>query len=310
MSAVCTTPDIRPRDARLGLDRGTALALSVTILIWASAFPAIRAGLTGFGPVELGAARFAVAALPAALFLLIARPPLPAWRELWRFLAGGLFFVALYTVLLNLGEQTVSAGPASFIINVNPIITALLAILFLRESFGRTQWLGTALSFAGIGLIALGEGGRMRIDAGALLILGSAFCNSITTILQKPLLARHKPLTVSAWNMIIGALLLSPALPNAVAQGIAASPQACFAALYLGLGPSLIAYGTYTIVLSRLPAARTANFFYCVPPVASLMGYFWLGEVPTAPGILGGLLALGGVAIVNLSRNGLSRRRR
>jgi len=87
-------------------------------------------------------------------------------------------------------------------------------------------------------------------------------------------------------------------------------PQACFAALYLGLGPSLIAYGTYTIVLSRLPAARTANFFYCVPPVASLMGYFWLGEVPTAPGILGGLLALGGVAIVNLSRNGLSRRRR
>ncbi|HEX4571354.1 MAG TPA: DMT family transporter [Dongiaceae bacterium] len=175
MSAVCTTPDIRPRDARQGLDRGTALALSVTILIWASAFPAIRAALTGFGAVELGAARFAVAALPAALFLLIARPPLPAWRELWRFLAGGLFFVALYTVLLNLGEQTVSAGPASFIINVNPIITALLAILFLRESFGRTQWLGTALSFAGIGLIALGEGGRMRIDAGALLILGSAF---------------------------------------------------------------------------------------------------------------------------------------
>ena len=94
MSAVCTTPDIRPRDARQGLDRGTALALSVTILIWASAFPAIRAGLTGFGPVELGAARFAVAALPAALFLLIARPPLPAWSELWRFLAGGLFFVA------------------------------------------------------------------------------------------------------------------------------------------------------------------------------------------------------------------------
>jgi drug/metabolite transporter (DMT)-like permease len=297
MSAISTTPVAGQR-----IDRTTALALSVTILTWASAFPAIRAGLAGFGPVELGAARFAVAALPAGFLLLITRPPPPVPGELWRFFAGGLFFVALYTVLLNLGEETVSAGPASFIINVNPIITALLAILILKESFSRTQWLGTALSFAGIGLIALGEGGHMRIDAGALLILGSAFCNSVTTILQKPLLARHRPLTVSAWNMIIGAILLAPALPRAVAQGLVASPEASFAAIYLGLAPSLVAYGTYTIVLSRLPAARTASFLYCVPPIASLMGYLWLGEIPTPLGILGGLLALCGVAVVNLSR--------
>jgi drug/metabolite transporter (DMT)-like permease len=280
----------------------TAIAVVVTILAWASAFPAIRAGLTSFGPLELGAARFAIAAVPAAAFLLVTRPALPRWSEAWRFFIGGLFFVALYTTLLNIGEQTVSSGPASFIINVNPIITAALAMMFLGERFTGRAWLGTAVSFAGIGLIALGEGDELRIDAGALLILGSAFCNSITTVVQKPLFARHKPLTVSAWNMVIGALLLAPFLPSAIEQANSASTEGLVATIYLGVVPSLIAYASWTIVLARLPASRASNFMYCVPPVATLMGFVWLGEAPSVPSLIGGVMALGGVVLVNLRK--------
>src|SRR6476659_2300135 len=116
-------------------DATAVSAVVVTILIWASAFPAIRAGLQAFGPLELGAARFAIAGIPAALYLLITRPGWPSGGEVWRILAGGVFFVALYTVLLNIGEKTVSAGAAAFIINVNPIITAIFAMLLLNETF-------------------------------------------------------------------------------------------------------------------------------------------------------------------------------
>lgn len=283
-------------------DTATATAIAVTVVAWASAFPAIRAGLHSFGPVELGAIRFAIAAVPAALYLLVTRPALPKGNEIWRFAFGGVVFVALYTVLLNYGELTVSAGAASFIINVSPIITAVLALLMLRERFPLLAWIGTFVSFGGVGLIALGEGDGFSLNEGALMILGGAFCTAFTNVVQKPLFRTHKALTVSAWNMVIGAICLAPGLPAGIEQASAATPEGLFAAVYLGIVPSLIAYASWAVVLSRLPAARATNFLYCVPPVATLMGFLWLAEVPGLLGMIGGLLALGGVLIVNLRR--------
>ena len=92
-----------------------------------------------------------------------------------------------------------------------------------------------------------------------------------------------------------------PALPPAPAPA-QASPAGWFAVLYLGAIPSHVAYATWAVVLSRLPAGRASNFMYCVPPVAMAISFLWLGEVPTAIGAIGGLLALAGVAIVNLRR--------
>lgn len=280
----------------------TFAAVGVTILAWASAFPAIRAGLHGFGPGELGAVRFAIAAVPAAIYLLVLRPHLPSRAELWRFLYGGAVFVGGYTLLLNMGEMTVSAGAASFIINVSPILTAALAMVLLGERFPALAWIGTFISFAGIGLIALGEGGGLSIDRGALLILGGALCAATSTIVQKPLFQRHQPLTIAAWNMVLGAAVLSPFLPEALAQAQAASNEALGSALYLGLVPSLVAYASWAVALSRLPASRASNYLYCIPPVSTVLGFLWLGEVPTTLGIIGGLMAMGGVAVANLGR--------
>jgi drug/metabolite transporter (DMT)-like permease len=283
-------------------DVAAVSAVVVTILIWASAFPAIRAGLEAFGPVELGAVRFAIAGLPAALYLLITRPGWPRGGEKWRILTGGVFFVALYTVLLNIGEETVSAGAAAFIISVNPIITAIFAMLLLNETFSGKAWLGTAISFAGIGLIALGEGQGSRIDIGAFFVFGAALCNTITTITQKPLFKKHRPVTVAAWNIVIGAILLSPFIPSAAMQVPQAQTEALLATVYLGLAPSMIAYATYSVMLSKFPASRASNVLYSVPPLSTLLGFLWLGEVPSLFAIIGGIMALLGVVIVNLAR--------
>ena len=57
-----------------------------------------------------------------------------------RLALGGLIFIALYTIFLNVGELTVSSGAASFIVNVSPILTAILATILLNERFGPRAW--------------------------------------------------------------------------------------------------------------------------------------------------------------------------
>ena len=300
-SPSCAAPALAASGSQR-LDPTLVFTVTFTVLAWASSFPAIRAGLAGFGPAEMAALRFALAGAPAALFLILTRAKLPERADIWRFLVGGVIFIAGYALLLNFGQRVVPAGPAAFIINTNPIMTAVLAMMILGERFSLTAWLGTALSFAGIGVIALGKGLDVEIGMSVLLILGAAFCNAITTVVQKPLFARYKPLHVAAWNMAIGGFVLLPFLPSAIEQAKAAPSISFWSVVYLAVVPSLIAYGTWAITLSRLPAARASNFLYLVSPTSALIGFFWLGEVPTLLGILGGALALGGVIVVNLKR--------
>lgn len=277
-------------------------AIATTIIGWASAFAAIRVGLTALTPVELAAARYLSAAVPAGLYLLVARPPLPSRKDFLRLLVIGVLFISAYAVLLNTGEQTIPAGPASFIIQINPIIVALIAVPLLGERFGLGGWVGTLVSFLGVGLIAYGSGDGFGLNIGALLILGAALCTSVSTILQKPLLGRMPALAVTAWVLLLGSLPLTLAIPETLAALELSPPAVIWSIAYLVVLPTVIGYLTWAIALKRFPASRASNFLYCIAPTATLIGYLWLGEVPSPLALVGGAMAIGGVLIVNLTR--------
>ena len=166
-------------------------ALGVTIVIWASAFAAIRAGLEGYSPGHLALLRFLVGSALLAVYAAATRMRPPAWRDLPAILLGGLLGFFGYHVGLSFGEVTVEAGSASLIIASVPVFTALLAAAFLEERLGVLGWIGTLVSFGGVALISLGEGGGLGIDPGAVPILLAAVSESLYFVFQKPYLARY-----------------------------------------------------------------------------------------------------------------------
>ncbi|MGR3909551.1 EamA family transporter [Burkholderia sp. SR8] len=287
------------RNARLPLVAAGAVAF--TIVSWAAAFPFIRIGLHGLAPLQLAAARFATAAVLVIAWLAWRRPPKPSARDALRFLVCGFLGIALYNALLNTGEQTVSAGAASFIVNTLPIFTALLAAVFLRERFNRWGWLGSLVSLAGIAVIAHGQPGGLVLGSGSTLILGAALCSASYFVLLRRMIPVYGALPCAAYTLLAGAVLLTPWLPGALASlGGSASHDTALAVLVLGVFPAALGYATWTFALGYFGAARAANFLYLTPAVATALSMALTGERPGVETVCGGLLAIAGVVFVAL----------
>lgn len=277
-------------------------ALSVTILFWASAFVAIRASLAAYSPEEMASFRFIIASLTLVGITFWKGLRKPELRDVPGFFAMGFLSVPMYHILLNHGEKTVTAGSASFIINTTPIFTALLATLILKEHLGIRGWIGIGVSIIGAGLLMLGEGGAFHLETGALLILIAAVGNSVYFVILRPFLRRYTPLecaTYSIWSGVLFLLPWAPGLPDVIS---AAPVETTAAVIYLGIFPGAIAYITWGMTLSAFPASRAATFLYSIPAFVILIGWIWLGELPSLLSIAGGIVALSGVFIVNTRR--------
>jgi drug/metabolite transporter (DMT)-like permease len=274
-------------------------AVAFTVLSWASAFPMIRIALNELAPIPLAAARFAIAAILIVAWLAWTRPPWPSRPDALRIFLCGLAGIALYNICLNTGQQTVAAGAASFIVNSAPILTALLALIFLRERFTIWGWIGTVISFCGIAVIASGQPGGLTFGAGSIFILGAAVCTASYFVLQKPLVAKYGAMPCAAYTMLTGALLLSPWLPAASAALSTASNTTIGAVVALAVFPAALGYATWTYALGYFGAARASNFLYLIAPVATVLAFLFTGEVPNVQTLVGGALSIAGVIIVN-----------
>jgi len=262
----------------------------------------IHIGLRSLRPLELAAGRFWLAGALSLAWCAAARPRLPSTRDAGQFLLCGLIGIALYNAFLNTGQRTVSSGAASFLINTAPIITALLATLFLNERFGRIGWLGSLVAFSGVAIIAAGQSGGLRLGSGATFVLLAAVCQATYFVLQRPLVPRYGALACAAYTIITGAVLLTPWLLPALEalRSNGWADQGLWAIIYLAVVPSAIGYSAWSFALGRFGAPRAANFLYLVPAMAMTIAAVLTGELPNAATIGGGLLAIAGVAIVNL----------
>lgn len=281
-------------------DNRVWIAIGTTVIAFASAFAAGRAALRGgYSPEHITVLRFLIASACLIVIALIQRMPLPRWRDLPILTLMGILGFSLYGILLNNGQRTVSAGASSLIVNISPVLVALLAWVLYRERLTGWAWMGFLLSLSGVALIGAGREGGLTFSEGVLPLLGAALCLASYSALQKRLLGRYTPLqflTYAIWLSTLTLLIFLPGLPEAMTR---APLGATFAIIYLAVVTSIIGYGSWSYVLSRLPASRAGVFLYLNPAVAFVIAWLWLGEVPGVWTILGGVLVLAGVILVN-----------
>ena len=287
------------KQEKISLDFRIISAIGITLIFWASAFAGIRAGLKAYSPENLVLLRFLTASLVLLIYAAITRMPLPNRKDLMAMFFLGFLGITAYHLALTYGELKVTAGSASLLIASGPIFTAILAMFVLKEKIKIWGWFGILISFSGVTLVAWGEGGGIRFERSAFLILLAAVSTSFYFVLQKPFLKKYSPLKVATYTIWTGTFF-QLFFSRGLFQNIKDAPlDTTLSIIYLGIFPAALAYITWAYVLSRLPASLAVSYLYLSPILALLIAWVWLGEIPLILSLFGGFLTLTGVIIVN-----------
>ncbi|HEY2879367.1 DMT family transporter [Nocardioides sp.] len=272
-------------------------AVATTLLLWASAFVAIRHLGQDFSAGALSLGRLVVGSLALGAVAVSRGLPKPSGRDWLGLVAIGVLWFGVYNLALNQGEHHVDAGTSAMLIQISPVLIAVLATLFLGERFTRWLGLGLVLAFAGVVLIGVSQPGGHNDIVGVLLCLLAALVYSIALVVQKPLVARLSAIHVTWLACTVGAVVCLPFAGQLVDNTRDASASDIWWVVYLGLFPTAIAFTTYAFALRHMTASSLGITTYLVPPLTIVMGWLFLGETPPGVAYVGGALALVGVAV-------------
>lgn len=270
------------------------------VLIWSSAFVAVRAGLPHVSPIFFLTVRFACASL-----LLLAAAL--AWRQSWSSLRGRWAHLALAGALINgfyltagyLAMTRISGATLALIGALQPILVAALSGPLLGERFAPRQWLGFALGFLGVGLVVGLKAADPAEFAGALWGLAGVVCLTCGTLYYSRF---GKGAALIPGNAVqLGSAAIVCALLTLAFEDVHAewTPTALATLAWLIVAVSLGGMALFLFMLKRGAAGRVSANFYLTPGVTAVLGWAVLGETLAPLALLGLAVASVGVWLVN-----------
>ncbi|MBE5106651.1 DMT family transporter [Bacillus thuringiensis] len=276
-------------------------AHAFTIFIWGTAFPAIRMGLESYTPEHLTLLRLLIATIILLLFSFIYKLRLPDLKDIPVIFIFGALGFTIYHIALNYGEKTVNAGSASLIVSVTPIVTAILASVFMNEKIKLNGWIGGVISFVGVAFISLSQGDSIQLNSGGLFILLAAVSESIFFVFQRSYLKKYGFLPFTIYTILsstVSMLIFSPGIYQEI---IAAPIEVNLSVIYLGVFPTVLPYIALAYIISHAGASEATSSLYLTPVTACFIAWIWLGEVPTFISVIGGGITILGVLIAHLT---------
>ena len=288
--------------ARTADAAGLAAGL-VTVVLWGSAFVAIRAADVSLSPGAIALGRLIVATAILSAVAVARREPMPSRRDLIAIAGYGVLWLGVYSVTLNAAERYVGAGTSAMIINTGPLLIAVLAGFFLGEGFPRGLAGGGVTAFFGCVLIGLASTGPTAGSGrGIGLCVLAAVAYACAVIVQKPVLARVSPFMVAWLGCAAATIACLPFAPALVAGAATFSPAVIGWTIYLGAGPTALGFATWAIALRQVSAGRAGALNYLIPVVAIVLGWALLGQWPPWLAVAGGAACLLGVYLARTPR--------
>jgi drug/metabolite transporter (DMT)-like permease len=279
----------------------------MTVCFWAGAFIAGKIGLRTASPLALTYARFLVAVaclyLYARLRGLSLRIRGRAW---WDMLLLGLVGMTGYHLLFFQALRHTTAIKAAMIGATNPLVSALLAALFLGERLGARRILLILTALAGVLLtisnwqpaILLRQGPGL----GDLLMAAAVLCWAAYAILVRRLVRRFDPIVTTFYSFLCCVLILTPfQAAETFRHGLAIDARGWMAILYMGVFPTFIGYLVQQQAIKHIGVSRSALFINLVPVVVMVLAVVVLGEPWMALNLVSAAMIILSVLGFNLS---------
>jgi drug/metabolite transporter (DMT)-like permease len=290
------------------------LVLLATLLLWSGNWVVARAVRDDIAPgiATVGRLLIVLAILLPFSFSSLSRKIPRVSRSEWAILAAlGFTGGGVHLALQWLGLHYTSATSGILYLSTTPAFILLLAAP-LGERVGMRQWLGVALSFAGVFLIATqGDPTRLSFNKGDLLALVSMMMWAGYTVLLRVRRDALGTLELLVLVCAFGLLFMLPWLAwEAVFNPVLNITRiGLLAVLYSAIGSLLLAYAGWSFVVTRLGAARAGATMHLMPAFGIALAALFLGEYPAWHHFVGIALILAGVALSSLKASSASSNR-
>ena len=290
-------------------DRAVANASAcIAATLFGASVVAVRIAVRDIPPLTLALLRFGQGALVLlAALALFRRDRLRVDpRDLPYLGVLGAIFFAVFPTTFNMGMRYEAASRGALLLATMPLWTLVIARLVSGEQLTFRQILGVFVSVGGVAIVIVQRRtagtGSVDIVRGDLLLMITALCGAIYNVSAKRMLSKYGGLTVTFYAMLIGSLLLTPALVIERSPSFAAlSGSTIWIVVFLGILGGALAFSLWTSALRRLSPTQVAVYINLNPIAATLLAATVLHEHLSALFVVGFLGVAAGLMIVNWS---------
>ena len=250
---------------------------------WAASLTMVQKLFFWLDPSAMVTLRYGVAALMLLPFWRWLGGETPKGMDLLRACVMGLIVFTVGQRLQVLGNRLSSAGNSSVLMGFEPVLTSIAAALFLSEHVPARRWLGCLLGLFGVMLLNgfwRPEFQWTNLTATGIFML-SFLCESIYSILGKPLATRAGPLKVVALGLLTATVFnLAQDGPRIWTIAAKLPAEGWVWLVYLALICTVLGYAVWLVVLRESDVNLVALTILVQPLAGVPVAVFWLGEKP------------------------------